>query len=188
MDPALQFRRIHILGASGSGTSTLGQAIAQRWGHVHLDTDDFFWEPSDPPFQRSRPPTERIRLLSKAMQRAEHWVNTGSLCGWSDVFIPQFDLVVFLYVPTELRLERLEQREALRFGPRIEPGGDMHQIHQDFMQWAASYGHADQDTRSHQVHQHWLANLPCPVLQLAGDFSVQELRNRLEGFNPAISP
>ena len=41
---------IHILGASGSGTSTLAKAISLRHGHRFLDTDDFYWKPTDPPF------------------------------------------------------------------------------------------------------------------------------------------
>jgi Shikimate kinase len=41
--------RIHILGASGSGTTTLGRALAERLQYPHFDTDDSFWVPTDPP-------------------------------------------------------------------------------------------------------------------------------------------
>lgn len=54
---------IHILGASGSGTTTLGRAIQQTFGHTHLDTDDYFWVPTDPPYIEKRIPHERQRLL-----------------------------------------------------------------------------------------------------------------------------
>ena len=33
--------RIHIVGASGSGTSSLAVEMATRYGHRHLDTDDY---------------------------------------------------------------------------------------------------------------------------------------------------
>lgn len=46
---------IHIFGASGSGTSTLGRAVAAGLGWRFLDTDDFFWLPTDPPFTTPRP-------------------------------------------------------------------------------------------------------------------------------------
>ena len=36
-------RRIHILGAAGSGTTTLGRALAERLQCPHFDTDDYFW-------------------------------------------------------------------------------------------------------------------------------------------------
>src|SRR5678809_1323103 len=40
--------RIHILGASGSGT-TLGRALAEHLQGSHFDTDDYSWLPTDPP-------------------------------------------------------------------------------------------------------------------------------------------
>jgi adenylate kinase family enzyme len=38
--------RIHILGASGSGTTTLAKALANELGYKHFDTDDYYWIPS----------------------------------------------------------------------------------------------------------------------------------------------
>ena len=37
---------IHIYGASGSGTSTLGRALADALGLVLMDSDDYFWQPT----------------------------------------------------------------------------------------------------------------------------------------------
>lgn len=48
---------------------------------------------------------------------------SGPLCGRGDPLIPEFDLVVFLVVPTEGRLARLRAREAARYGhAAIAPG------------------------------------------------------------------
>jgi adenylate kinase family enzyme len=47
-------RHVHILGASGSGATTLGAALAQRLGFTHLDSDDFFWIKTDPPYVTPR--------------------------------------------------------------------------------------------------------------------------------------
>jgi adenylate kinase family enzyme len=108
---------LHILGASGSGTSTLGAALAQRFGYTHLDTDDYFWEPTTPPFQQIRARQQRQALLGAALDAHSRWVLSGSLCGWGDLFIPHFDLVIFLFVPQEIRLARLKAREQRRLGP-----------------------------------------------------------------------
>ena len=43
-------QRLHVFGASGSGTTTFGRAWAARFGHTHLDTDDFYWMPTKPAF------------------------------------------------------------------------------------------------------------------------------------------
>ncbi|MBB6697108.1 hypothetical protein [Clostridium algidicarnis] len=41
---------IHILGAAGSGTSTLGKKLKNKLNYIHLDVDDYFWFPTNPPF------------------------------------------------------------------------------------------------------------------------------------------
>lgn len=38
--------RLFIMGASGSGTTTLGRAIANEWAVPHADADDYFWQPT----------------------------------------------------------------------------------------------------------------------------------------------
>src|SRR4029450_13094001 len=78
-------RRIHILGASGSGTTTLGRALAERLQCSHFDTDDYFWLPTDPPFTHQRERIERQRLLMDDLTAQDSWVLSGSLCGWRDV-------------------------------------------------------------------------------------------------------
>jgi cytidylate kinase len=61
------------------------------------------------------------------------WMLSGSLCGWGDVAIPLFELVIFLAIPQAIRMERLRQREHQRFGERILPGGDMYEVSQAFL-------------------------------------------------------
>src|SRR5262245_11902457 len=158
--------RVHILGASGSGTTTLAAAVAERLGHTHLDTDDFFWLPTQPKFLEIRPREERIALLASALDRAGRWVLSGSLCGWGDVFIPRFELVVFIYIPSDVRLARLAQREAGRYGAdAIAPGGVRHTKYEAFMAWAAAYETGSVE-RNRTMHEQWLAALPCPVMRL----------------------
>jgi adenylate kinase family enzyme len=74
--------RIHILGASGSGTTTLGRALAARLQCPYFDTDDYFWLPTNPPFIRQRERTERQQLLMNDVTTHDAWVVSGSLCGW----------------------------------------------------------------------------------------------------------
>jgi len=87
--------RIHILGASGSGTTTLGRALAARLQCLHFDTDDYFWLPTDPPFTHQRARTERQPLLMDDLTAQDAWVVSGSLCEWGDVAISLFELNAF---------------------------------------------------------------------------------------------
>jgi len=166
---------VHIVGASGSGTTTLGQALAARLGTVHLDTDDFFWLPSDPPFEMIRERAERQALLGAALIRHPAWVLSGSLCGWGDCFIPRFDLVVFMWLAPAIRLARLRRREAERYGPAaIAPGGPLHDKVEAFLAWAARYDDGEAVERSRTLHEAWLARLPCPVVRLMTTATVDE--------------
>ena len=171
-------KRVHILGASGSGTTTLAAALAKHAGWPHLDTDSFFWFPSDPPFQHIRPVEARVAMLRAEVEKPGGWALSGSLFGWGDVFIPLFDLVVFLYVPADLRMARLRAREIARYGEAaIGPGGAMHAASTAFLQWAAGYDEGDLEQGSEyrclRVHNAWLAALPGPVLRLEGEATVE---------------
>ena len=160
---------IHLFGASGSGTTTLGRALAERLGYVHLDTDDYFWLPTDPQFTAKRPIPERLAMMNADIDAAEKGaVISGSLTGWGDPLIPRFTLAVRVVTDTATRLERLRQREYARFGERIREGGDMHAEHEAFLAWAARYDAGDVNMRSKACHDAWQQALPCPVVTVNG--------------------
>ncbi len=167
-------QRIHIVGASSSGTTTLGAALAERLAVPHLDTDSYFWEATDPPFTTKRPEAQRVALMEAALADAPSWVISGSLIGWGDVFTPGFDLVVFLHVPQEVRMGRLMARERERYGAAIEPGGAMHAAHLEFLAWAQAYETPGFPGRSLARHRAWLAGLSCPVVEIVGTPSLEE--------------
>ena len=155
--------RIHIFGAAGCGASTLGWALARRLGLQHLDSGDFHWLPTAPPFQRKRPTPDRLHLLSEATTSSHQWVLSGSVAGWGDALIAKFDLVVFLYVPAEVRLARLQRRERARFGEALDPGGVIYDQHQAFLRWAAGYDPGLSGGRTLWADAAWMGYLPCPV-------------------------
>jgi adenylate kinase family enzyme len=168
-------RHIHILGASGSGTTTLGAALADRLGYTHLDTDSFYWEPTDPPFQRSRPVAERQSLLGAALDASPSWILSGSLVSWADPFIPLFDCAIFLQLPATVRMERLKERELKRYGAdRLSPGGDMHDTHLEFLAWASQYESAGVEMRSLAMHQAWMKQLTIPIYPLDGLLTTEQ--------------
>jgi adenylate kinase family enzyme len=178
-------RRIHITGASGSGTTTLGEALAARLEIPHFDTDDFYWLPSDPPYQRARKAEERQTLMAEALTGSEAWVVSGSLMLWGDRFIPLFDTVIFLYAPTEVRLDRLRRRETMEFGEEaVAPGGMMHDNVKAFLEWAVAYDSGTREGRSLSRHKVWLDQLPCPVLRLDATHPIDDLVSDVLGRPP----
>jgi adenylate kinase family enzyme len=159
--------RIHITGASGSGVTTLGAALARRLQCPQLDVDHFYWALTEPPFVEKRPVAERLALLGEPL-RDDKWVLSGSLVGWGDPLIPLFDLIVFLRAPAEVRMARLRAREKARYGDAIEPGGRMYETSQAFLRWASRYDEPHFEGRSLAVHERWLDRLKVPVVRLDG--------------------
>ncbi len=168
-------RVIHIFGASGSGTSTLGRAVADRAGFRFLDSDDYIWQPTDPPFTTLRTGPERLALMERDLDEAEDAVLSGSLVGWGDPLMDRFTLAVRLIVPGDVRMDRLNRREYARYGRRILPGGDMYEQSQAFLAWAAQYDDGAPTMRSRAMHDLWQEKLPCPLLTLDGTLPVDEL-------------
>lgn len=158
---------IYITGASCSGVTTLGANLAATFGANHIDVDDFYWMPTDPPFSQKRPVNDRLRKLADALVDRP-WVLSGSFDGWGDPLIADADLVVFLSAPAELRLQRLLVRERDRHGSRIDLGGDMRKIHTEFVDWASRYDDPKFEGRSRRRHELWLEQLDIPVLRLDG--------------------
>lgn len=88
-----------------------------------MDTDEYFWITK---FTEQRPLPERREMLKHDLSIYENFVLSGALCGWGDEFKSCFDLVIFLWIPQNVRLKRLQQREFQRYGNEILAGGSKH--------------------------------------------------------------
>ncbi|SLM49863.1 conserved protein of unknown function [Nitrospira japonica] len=167
-----------MMGGSGTGVTTLGLSVATRLKCACLDTEDFYWLPTTPPYREKRPVEDRIILIREKLESVQSsgCVLSGSLDGWGDPLIPLFDAVVFLAAPVHVRIERLRWREKERFGTEaLAPGGAIHDQHEAFMEWAAAYDAGTMPGRSLPRHEQWLKRLPCPVRRLDGTKTIDEL-------------
>jgi len=171
---------IHVFGASGSGTTTLGKAIGKRLSCRALDSDDFFWLPTNPPYTTRRPADERVALIREEFAKDGDAVLSGSLVDWGDSLIPLFTLAVRLVTPTDERIRRIKEREHARFGSRIDDGGDMHAAHEAFLRWASAYDDGPVTIRSRAEHDRWQTKLTCRLLTLDGTRPVDELVDEVE--------
>ena len=129
--------------------------------------------------QSSRPGTRNTSFMSRVTLISFIgilWVLSGSLCGWGDVFIPEFDGVIYLWLPVETRLARIRERERLRYGAdRIASGGDLHTVFEKFLSWAAAYDDASDNLRSRDRELAWLEELSCPVLRIEDALPLSEM-------------
>jgi adenylate kinase family enzyme len=108
--------RTLITGASGSGTTTLGRALADILKVPFLDADDYYWLPTDPPYQQKRTASLRLSMLTKDLDCARNGaIVAGSVVNWGMELEDSFSLIVFLLVPAEARVDRLRKRETALF-------------------------------------------------------------------------
>jgi len=167
--------KIHITGASGSGTTTLGRAISEKYGIKHFDTDDFYWEKTKIPFTVKRDRGEAAELMKKNLESNDSWVISGSLCEWGDFTVKYYDFIIFLYLDQEIRIKRLREREIKSFGKKaISKGGKMYENNRKFFEWAKKYDTAGLDIRSLKRHEAWLKKSNLPVLRIEGEVTIEE--------------
>ncbi|TWF50328.1 AAA family ATPase [Neorhizobium alkalisoli] len=167
--------RIHVMGASGSGATSLGRALSAALAIRHIDSDDIYWMPTDPPYTTPRVMDERVAMLVDHAPVDGAWVLSGSALKWGMAVEPFYDLIVFLLLDPQVRMERIRRREVERYGDRIAPGGDMAQASGEFIEWAESYDTAGPERRSRASHEAWLLERNAPILRLDSIQSVEEL-------------
>lgn len=159
---------IMILGASGTGKTTLGRITARKLGFSFLDIDEFIWKKDAKiPFTEMYSRDEKISRLMEAVRQSGDFVMAGSMYSFHEFFDPFFRLAVFLTADEAVRLARVHERERKVFGNRILPGGDMYEHHQAFLRDVAGYENGTGSSTSKQ-HENWIQQLDCPVLRLDG--------------------
>lgn len=128
---------IILLGANGSGKSTIGRELAHVLNIAHLDVEDYWFYNTDIPYTAIRPNEERNEMLLSDMKKHGSFVVSGDISSWGDEFLSMFGLAVFLEAPTEIRMKRIEKREKARWGDRVCQGGDMYESQIKFREFAA---------------------------------------------------
>ncbi|MFC4312845.1 AAA family ATPase [Steroidobacter flavus] len=159
--------RVLITGASGSGTSTLARALAAELGTRAFDLDDYFWVPTSPPFKVKRDAEERLSMLVRDLEQVKIALISGSIVTWGRELADSMSIIVFLTVPTEIRVERLRRREQEQLG-YIDPA---------FIEWAAQYDEGRLPGRNRQKHEQWLAERNVPIVRIDGEVSLEHSRS-----------
>ncbi len=178
-----QVLRVYITGPRGSGTTTLAAGLSQQLMLVHEDSDDFFWEKTDPPFTTPRS-VESMHQLFYACVKQERFVLSGDVLNWGlpdEHLLGSFSHVIYLYLPWSFREARIRQREKMRFGHRIQSDGDMFQMHEAFINWASHYETGELPGRNKISQKSFLERMKKSgggVLELDGLLSPEELLNQ----------
>ena len=163
-------KRIHIIGATGSGTSSIGKAVCAQIGYEHFDSDNYLWLPTEEPYTVTRSSEEYISLMGKDLTNNEKWILSGHVSfGLGDVYLPLYELVVFVYVPADVRIERIKKREYERYGNAALPGGNRYENTCKLLEYATGYDTVTTRGRNLHTHEKWLADVKCSVFRITND-------------------
>ncbi|MFD1604454.1 hypothetical protein ACFSJW_13680 [Flavobacterium artemisiae] len=102
--------KILIFGASASGVTTTGKEIAKRLNVDYFDSDDYFWKLTEIPFIERNDPQQRNSKIKADLDNSKSWILGGSIFQWGEDVFPSFDLVIFLWIPADIRIERLKKK------------------------------------------------------------------------------
>ena len=169
--------KIQIIGGSGTGKTTLGKFIGEKEGLKWIDTDKYIWK--DNVFTESYSVEERLAMYRKDMESSEGYVASGSVYAWCKDGFNDRDLLVFLFLDENLRLERLRAREAERNSPfSLDEHGKMTN---EFLEWCQTYLKAEDKDMigTYAEHAHQMAISKSPVLMLDSSLPLEELHARI---------
>ena len=164
---------IMIIGPSASGKTTLGKKVAELLGFPYFDVDDFIWRFDTPePYTVMYSREEKISRLQNAIAPYEHFVMAGSMSSFHQAFDDTFEMMVFLYVDPDIRVQRANERAIQRFGDRVLEGGDMYESNQEFLRKIRKY---ETDGSPNLTEQKaWMESLSCKKLELDGTESIEK--------------
>ena len=169
------YNGIAIIGLNGAGKSTLAHVLAKKLHYFEIDVEDYYFpaqrssrinalegktsaDANFIPYLSPKAKSEVKFAIRKDINCYPQFVLSGVTLNWSESILSQIDIVFYLHVPLNERLQRIRSREAQRFGSRILPGGDMYDQHIEFLNKV--------ENRSEQEITRSLENLSCPVVNV----------------------
>ena len=174
--------RVQIIGGSGTGKSTLGKYIGQQENIKWIDTDSYLWK--DNSFLENNPIEKRIEMYEEDIISNTSYVVSGSIFSWLPEGFSNRDLLVFLTLDEEERMERVRKREVLRKSLKeswLDEHGD---FTNEFIEWCKTYlTESDKSQGGTFVAQSYEMELSrSPILRLDSSKSVEELYNEIKQY------
>ena len=157
---------ICVCGLNGSGKTTLANALAKELNFKHMDVENYYFSATDNSYSSPRTREEVKKLLLEDIKKNPCFVFSAVNGNMASDINEHYDLIIYLEVPLNVRMERIRQRAIDNFGDRVLPGGDLYEQEEKFFQYA--------EKRTPNKIEDWLTTLPCNILRLDGTKPIQE--------------
>ena len=171
-------KRILIIGASGTGTTTLGKRLSTELGIPFIDLDDIFWIDSEIPFTKFRNTEELRMLVNLEIYSKDEWIISGDPSLWNVDIENKISFVIFLEAPTEIRIPRLEKRFNDNYGIESRVDGNLtFENHKEFIDWTKQYDIGGVTGRTREKQESWISKLKCKVYKTNSNKELDLLTN-----------
>ncbi|WP_207695405.1 hypothetical protein DOK67_0001747 [Enterococcus sp. DIV0212c] len=167
--------KIQLIGASGTGKSTLGKYIAKKEQIKWIDTDHYLWK--DDTFTENQPIAQRLKMYQTDREKFEQFIVSGSVFSWNPNGFADRDLLVFLTLDETHRFQRLIKREITRAGEDslwLDENGNQTN---DFLDWCKTYYTAKDHSKigTFAEHSYQIQHSNSPVLKINSDQPLEDL-------------
>jgi len=129
-------KRILVIGAGGSGKTTVARRLAERTGLPLIHLDSLYWRPGWQPT-----PADEWRAKVQDLVSRDAWIIDGNYGGTLDLRLQACDTVVFLDLPRIACLWHVLKRQARHIGqarPELHPGC-RERLSWEFLVWIWTY-------------------------------------------------
>lgn len=177
---------IALMGLNGCGKSTLAHALSKKLGYYEMDAEDYYFPEQkrsrratldrqfageyeyigEMPYSVPRTKTEVQEMLRDEMAAHPRFIISGVTMNWAADITSKIDVIFILEAPAKERVKRVKQREELRFGPRVLPGGDMYEQQRRFRDRIAE--------RDGRLVEESAGRISCKKIYLDGTKSIEE--------------
>jgi adenylate kinase family enzyme len=111
----MKYKRIYIIGTSGSGKTFFANQISKKLKIKYYDLDDFYWIKK---YTKKRTEDKR-RDLAKKLSNKQKWIAEGIFGSWAIDLIKKADLVIWVQTPAYLRTIRILKRNFSRENEKL---------------------------------------------------------------------
>ncbi|AUF83324.1 hypothetical protein CXP39_00675 [Mesoplasma syrphidae] len=159
--------KIQIIGASATGKTTLAQYIAEKHNIKWIDTDSYYWKSGTNETVKNTV-EEKIALYKQDTENIDSYIVAGSTYSWYKEGFADVDLLVFLYLDEETRMQRLIEREIARYGKDALEIDENDNYTNEFIEWSRRYytNLNPNEGGTYLAHTREMNNKKCQVLKL----------------------
>ena len=136
--------KIHIIGGSGTGKTTLADKLAEEYAIAHSDLDDLQWDNKAEGYGVKRDPKERDAMLAEILA-TDDWIIEGVYYKWCAQCFEDADKIYLLNTPRSIYRRRIIKRYVKRKLHIVKGKKETLKSLRALLKWADKYQKVDME-------------------------------------------